>query len=1082
MLSCIYGHSGTGKTEYIYDKIRKNMESGIKSFILVPEQSSMDEEKRMIEKLGLSAQLNVEVLTFSRLCNLVFSEVGPLRLKYIDKAGKLFVIKKTLSDIEKNLKYYGKNVHQRGFSQMVSNLISELKRYGIDEDEFKTVSEKIEGTELSVKLSDIALIYEKYDSLISEKYSDSEENLIKAIPGIVKSGLFKGEIFLLGFKSFTPVHHLALNELMKCADIITVLCTDSLSDKNGIFASAVSTWSKLEESAKVNGIDIGKSILFEQESRKGIGEDLVHLKNNYFKYPDYIYKEETPNIFLVSAKDSYDEVVNCGEIISKLCRTKGYKYNDFLVLARNPENYYAGIKAVFEERNIRFFSGEKKSLSSNAFIKKILSVLEILAYGFSYERIMPVVRFCGDCYTRNEADTFENYVIASNITHKYWEQKEDWTFEPDKDRIDIETVNKVKRHTVNSVLDLKDSIKDGKKKGERKTVREICNAIIKWVEKENIGRLMADRVNQFNESGKITQSLEYSRAWNVFSSIITQLEASMGDDTITYEKFYEMVREAFSETEINVIPPLSDQVVFASIDTFRSSGAKVVFVLGLTDGVFPKGYIEDGMLSDAERDLLAEYDIELAPTADFKRKEEQNLIYNVLAAPSERLYLSSPIGDKEGKAKSPSEIIERVKRLFPRIETISCGGEISESPFVIFKTLLAGIVKAEGKIDCLSKQDKVIYDYFAESDLGDELKEFTASVKNYEYGENLTKAMARELYGEKLMLSVSKLEKYNACAFSYFMNYGLFAKERLVAGFEANNTGSILHEILELYLSGLKEENVDYERITYDECRRKISQLAEEVTRKSDELLYETSPYYRYIALRMKGVATATAWEIVRFYANSCFRPFGFEVEIGGEGVFSGMKIQLSDGEAEVRGFIDRIDIAEIDGEKYINIVDYKSSVKSTNERLETAGIQIQPLVYAGIAGDNLKATPSGMMYIHMTEPILKFENEPDDEVLEKERRKKIEIKGIVLGDDRFISMLDRRTEQGGGYIPSGKSNLLSREDLVRRIENAHKKAMETAEKIMSGAIGINPHNDSDFSACRYCEFYKVCGRDKKQI
>ena len=79
------------------------------------------------------------------------------------------------------------------------------------------------------------------------------------------------------------------------------------------------------------------------------------------------------------------------------------------------------------------------------------------------------------------------------------------------------------------------------------------------------------------------------------------------------------------------------------------------------------------------------------------------------------------------------------------------------------------------------------------------------------------------------------------------------------------------------------------------------------------------------------------------------------------------MKIQLGDGEAEVRGFIDRIDMAEIDGEKYINIVDYKSSVKSTNERLEEAGVQIQPLIYAGVARDNLNATPSGMMYIHMS-------------------------------------------------------------------------------------------------------------------
>lgn len=1080
MLNCVYGVAGTGKAEFVYEKIRNNMKNGIKSYILVPEQSSMDEEKRMIETLGISAQLKVEVLTFSRLCNLVFSEVGPLRLKYIDKAGKLFVIKKTLQELERNLLYYGRNVHQRGFSQMVSNLITEFKRYGVTWEMLKSAAERNGKSEFSNKLLDIAMIYEKYDSLISEKHSDAEENLLKAIPGIVRSGLFNGEIFLLGFKSFTPVNHIALNELMRCADVTAVLCTDSLDDKKGIFVSAVGTWEKLKNNAEQNGIELGDVVALK---RRGDDKqpDLEHLKENYFKYPDNIYKEETPNISITFARDSYDEVRRCSEIIAKLCRKENYQYKDFLILARNPEEYYPAIKSVFEERGIAYFSGEKKSLSGNAFIRKVLSVLEILAYGFSYERIMPVVRFSGTGYTREEADVFENYILASNITHKYWEQESDWVFNPDADRISLDIVNKVKGLTVNRILALEKSVKESKN-GARKTVGELCNAIIKWIEDEGLGKLMADRVNAFNEKGEHSLALEYSRAWNVFSSIITQPDSCMGSDLTTYEKFYEMLRDAFSETEINVVPPLSDQVVFASVDTFRKSDAKVVFLLGLTDGVFPKGYIEDGMLSDEERELLSEYDIELAPTADFKRNEEQNLIYSVLTAPSEKLFLSAPLGDKEGKAKMPSEIIERVSVLFPDITVINSENEVSESRRVIFRTLLAALVKADGDTEKLSKMDKAIYDYFAETELGDELSAFAESVKRYEVGEKLSVQTARDLYGKKLMLSVSKLEKYNACAFSYFMNYGLYAKERLKAGFEANNVGSILHETLETYLAQLKESDADYSAVSYNDCRRDVSKIAERVSRESDELLYETSPYYRYIALRMKGVATATAWEIVQFYANSCFRPYGFEVEIGGDGAFSGMKIQLGDSEAEVKGFIDRIDMAEIDGEKYINIVDYKSSVKTTNERLEEAGVQIQPLVYASIAKDNLNATPSGMMYIHMNEPILQFDSEPDDESVEKERRKKIEVKGVVLSDENVISGMDSRASQGEGYIPAGKSSLLSRDEMARRIENAEKKARETAEKIVSGDIKVNPYNDKEFSACRYCEFYKVCGKDKRKI
>ena len=1073
MLRFIYGPKGSGKTEYIYDKIRENIKSGKKSFILVPEQASLDEERRMIKTLGISSQLWVEVLTFSRLCNMVFSEVGPLRLKYIDKAGKLFVAERTMQKLEKSLLYYGKNVHQRGFAKMTAKLISELKRYGVTPEMIREASEKDCETEFSKKLSDIALIYEEYNNLISGKYSDAEENLISAIPGIEASGLFEGEFFISGFKSFTPVEHLAITGLMKKADMTVSLCTDTLSDTDGIFSSSVYTYNKIKAEAEAEGIGLGESLLI--NNKQGANPELDHLKENYFKYPDNIYKEETLNISLITAKDSYDEVKKCAELISSLCREKGYKHRDFLILARNTESYKASVSAIFSEMGISCFINQQKSLSKNAFIRKVLAVAEILAYGFSYERIMPVVSFSSDAYTREEADIFENYVLASNVTHKYWNSKEDWTFSPDEERIDLETVNKVKRLSVNRILDLSESIKG------RKTVGDICRGLLSYIKAEGLSELMAKRVDDFNQKGKSDRALEYTRAWNDFSSVISQMEQCMGDEFITYEKFYEIIREAFAEIKINIAPPLSDQVTFAEIDTFRKSDAKVVFVLGLADGVFPKGYIEEGMLSDIERDVLSEYGIELAPTADFKRREEQNLIYNVLASPQEMLFLSVPLGDKEGKAKIRSEIVDRVLTLFPNLNRIEEMDALPDSPREIFKTLLCALVRVKGEADKLSSQDKMIYDYFAKDEgLKEELKEYVASLKAYSPEEKLSEETAKKLYGQKLMLSVSKLEKYNSCAFAYFMNYGLFAKERLKKGFEANDTGSILHETLEVYLRGLKEADADYSKITYEELKRDISEIAKRITEKSDELLYETSPYYRYVAFRMIGVATATAWEIVKFYANSCFRPYGFEVEIGKDGPFEGMRFMAGDCEASIRGFIDRIDMAEIDGEKYINIVDYKSSVKDTNENLEKVGVQIQPLVYASVARDNLGATPSGMMYIHMGEPLLGFDSEPDEATLEKKRQKSIEIKGIILNENDLPLSMDQREVEGKGYIPHGTASALSREEMETRIKNAEEKAKETAEKIVSGRIEINPYNAKDYSACRYCKFSSVCGKRVK--
>ena len=1075
MLNLVYGAAGSGKTEYMYEKIRANTEENIKSFILVPEQASMDTEREMIKRLGLSSQLSVEVLTFSRLSNRVFSRCGPLRMKYIDRAGRIFVVQKTMQNLEKKLKYYQRNVHQNGFAQMVSNLISELKRYGVTAEMLSLAAEKTEIEELKLKISDISMIYEEYDRLISGKYSDAEENLIKAIPGISKSGLFGGEVFVFGFKSFTPVEHRALAEFMRSAEVTVFLCTDTLSNSGSIFASAANTWNILKEDAQSVNTSVGEIKFLEGEVKFKDNAELAFLKNNYFSYSDNIYKEETHNIFVISAKDGYDEVRRCAEIISGLCRKSGYSQGDFLILARNGESYRAAMKAVFEEYKINCFLNEKKSLGRHPFVRKVLSAAEILAYGFSCERIMPIVRFDNKNYTRAEADVFENYILASNISHKYWNSGEDWQYNPDKRRISLETVNKVKRYTVNSVQKLGQSLKG------RKTVRDICGALLEWMRSEELDKIMSEKVEGFNREGKASVAMEYSRAWNAFSSVISQMEQCMGGDCITYEKFLEMIRAACDEVPVSITPPSANQVTFAEIDTFRKSDAKVVIVLGMTDGVFPKGYIEDGMLSDNERSELCAAGVELAPTAEVKRREEQVLIYNVLTAAREKIYLSVPMGDKEGKAVQKSEIIDRLCTIFPNITAVAELGEAAaDSRDVIFKSLLGALAAAKGDIRRLSRQDKIIYDYFAEDEeRKEELEQFANSVRTYSPDASLSPRQARELYGKKLMLSVSKLEKYNACAFSYFLNYGLLIKERTEAGFEANNLGTILHETMCRYLKELKQSDADYSKISQAECKSRISKIADKYARESDELLYETSPYYRYVVLRLQSVAAATAWEIVNFYANSAYRPYGFEVKIGGDGIFSGMKIDLGDGAcAELEGSIDRVDMAEIKGEKYVNIVDYKSSAKTTHQELEEAGVQIQPLVYAGAACKNLNANPSGIMYVHMTDPILTVKSD-DDEEIKRERRKKIEVSGIVADDAEIIGEMDRRTLQKGeiSYIPKEKTDSA---EMKRRIESAEAKVEETAFKIVSGDISIKPYLKNGYNACQYCKFYSICGKVKK--
>jgi ATP-dependent helicase/nuclease subunit B len=53
------------------------------------------------------------------------------------------------------------------------------------------------------------------------------------------------------------------------------------------------------------------------------------------------------------------------------------------------------------------------------------------------------------------------------------------------------------------------------------------------------------------------------------------------------------------------------------------------------------------------------------------------------------------------------------------------------------------------------------------------------------------------LYGQGLTMSASRIDKFYACRFLYFLQYGLNARPRKPAGFDAPTAGTFMHYILE---------------------------------------------------------------------------------------------------------------------------------------------------------------------------------------------------------------------------------------------------------------------------------------------
>ncbi len=1069
MLQLVLGPARSGKTQHLYQELTQRLNRGELSWVLVPEQFSLYTEKEILRQFGLPAQKLIKLVTFSRLCNLTLHETGPLRMQYIDGAGKHIIAARAMEMMEDQLTYLKRNLRQKGFSKVLADTVSECKRYGVSPQALQFAAEHTEIPEFAQKLDELSQLYQTYNDLIEEHHADAEDNLTLVCPRLIDCSFLQGKLFVLHFRSFTPVEHRALGELMQKMDLTVFLDSSSQSNYGDTFAPVEATARKLQQTAVETGIEeLPTQFLSPPVPTDG----LSYLQQNYFDYRAKPYREAVDSVCLYETQNRYREIEAAADLIVRLCRTENYRLRDFLLLARNTEPYARILPSVFKTRGIPVFLDAKERLSSQPLLRLLFGTLDILAHGHSYERIMTIARSEIFPLSRDEVDKLENYILATAPTHAMW-QSPVWDYLPSHGDYDLEEINHTKDILLSGVQALQTTLSG------RKTGGEIAAALLSWLRDSSLTERITELAQEALDRGDTELSDIYQQSWSLVLSILAQLTAVMGDTPMTYQQFAELFEETCMDTDIGRTPQTLDCVVFSQIDRFRSSGPKVVLVLDLTEGVFPKGFSTEGFLSDSERHILQGMGLELAPGLESKQREEQLLLYAVLTASTEKLYLFRPIFDNDGGSYQPSGIIKRIQELLPQAEMINpdstsdplLGVEGSSGAFSLLATALAD---CGGSPDALSPPLLELYHWFQNSPKHQGALMQLQSSMNAPPPIAISKDMATALYGAPLRLSASQLETYNSCAFRYFLTYGLLLRERELAGMEPRSMGNIQHAALYRYFSDLKETGTDFSTIAKEDCFRSIGASIEAEAKKNSSLLYEASAYYQYIVLRMKDIAARTAWEVVKFYRGSRFRPYGFEVTIGTKGPVPALSVKATDGSelAKINGFIDRADTVTTDGKTLVSIVDYKSSAKNLDITLAKDGITLQPLLYSNALCNSMEnATPAAMFYLQMNDPII-----PEEDVrgnLELALDKKMKPKGWIVDDPEIVSAYTADGEDT--FVPKEKNTFVSREELNKRIAEANRKIQESAADIAGGVIEAAPYRTRKHDACEYCIYHGVC-------
>ncbi|MBE6090216.1 MAG: helicase-exonuclease AddAB subunit AddB [Clostridium beijerinckii] len=1113
----VYGRSGTGKSKFCIDEIKNNIDKKLdfnKLILLVPEQYTFMTENKILHEIGENAFFRTEVLSFKKMAHNIFEEYGGRVKEIIKESGRNMLIHRVINENIEFLDYFNRMSREQGFNEIISEVISEFKKYNISIDSIRAIDEKINDAELYQKVKELMIIYEAFNLKMHENYIDGDDELTLLDKKLLESSAYvDSEVWIDEFTSFTPQQLDIIKVLAKrCRRVNITFCIDNKSLNNNseditdVFNIIKSTENKILKIMKENNIAYDKPVNLNNAIPyrfKG-NLELDHIEKYFFSYPFNEYDKNPESITLYKASNIYDEIERVSKSITSLVRENGYRYRDISVVCRNIDDYEKIISVIFKDYNIPYFLDKKIQLLSNPLIVLISSAFEILLKNWSYESVFKYLKSGLTGIDNSYIDRLENFILEYGVKGYKWTSKEivneKWfrgNGELTDDKVLIAEIMEEIRYPLMTF--------HNKVNGKHK-VKDICSAIYEFLVDVKVFDRINEWIKNFEELGLEDKVKEYSQVESIVIDIIDQAVDVIGEERLEYSEFFRILSSGFANEEIGIIPVALDQVNIGDIARIKGRDVKVLYIVGINDGVLPASKKEEGLLSDRDRTTLGEVGINLSSTTRNKVFEEQYLLYMALTISSEYLMLSYPMADFEGKSLRPSIVISRIKKIFPNLieESAIYDLKILENkfgkiiaPIPTFNELIISMRKDFDK-EYIEPYWSEVYEWFKNNDeFRDKVKNIFKGLSYSNIGDKVSKNKLRKLYQndlEKLVFSVSKLEKYAECPFSYFVQYGLKAKNRKVYEFTPPDLGSFVHEMLDSFTNKVREDGVLWSDLSNEKCKEIISNLIDKKLMDESNSILNSTKKFKYLAQRFKRVISKSVSVIASQIGKGEFEVFKTEFDFGSYSSGKAITLDLNDNEkVYLQGRIDRIDKLDLDGETYIRIIDYKTGAKKFDLNEIYYGLQMQLLVYLDALIKNSKyildkqVKPGAILYFKIDDPIIKSKKEMTDEEVEKEVLSALKMKGLVLKDARVVKAMDKDIEGYSLVIPASfkadggfkaTSDVVTEEEFRILREYVNRKMIEICEEMLSGDIKIQPTKNSNIAHCEYCDFSSICQFD----
>lgn len=1059
MLTILVGTDWTANRDEVLRRISRRIHAREEGLVLlVPELISHETERRLCAAAGDTASRYAQVLSFTRLVRSVSEWCRCAPEPCLDNGGRLTAMAAAARMLSGKLKSYASVETRPEFLSELLNAVDEFKRCCVTPADLMGAALRSEGT-LAQKLEELSLLLEGYNSICAQGLRDPRDQMDWVLEQMELSDYAQRQSFYIdGFPDFSGQNLQILHHLIQFSPDVTVsLNCDRLRSGKAAFSAAGETAYRLEKMAR--DMEIPVRVVSVQPRSDRLFDACQTMFQGTID-PDPSLGER---LRMARCGSVFDECRAAAERVLELTAA-GVRYRQIGIVCAAAPVYRDTLSLEFRRCGIPLYLSGTDDILEKTAIATVLSALDAALDGLRRQDVMRYLKSILSGLEPQICDRIENYAIMWGIQGEKWNRP--WQQHPgglgaswtEQDRQLLEQLEQARKQGIEPLTRLR------RRMLEASCVRDQVEAVCRFLQEIELSRKLELLAEEADAVGDNRQAQEYQQLWEILLSSLEQLSDMLGDTYWEQENFTRLFRLLLSQYDVGTIPTVLDCVFAGEPSAMRCQQVKHLLVLGALEGQFPAygGYF--GILTDQERTKLQKLGVPLTGGSMEQISASFFEIYGCFCGASETICVSCP----------PGQPSYPYRRLCQTVELKDGVPLLPELGAALTDAWEAGALLASRRM-C---------EEACAMGLGPSYDDVRRHA-DYTLG-TVELPHIRQLYGQKLRLSASQIDRQAECRLSYFLKYGLRAKERREITIDPAEYGTFVHAVLEETAKAVKERG-GFHEVMLEQTVELAQNAADRYASERFDLL--DSSRMQYLFRRNRQDLDAVVRELWQELSVSSFEPAAFELCFDRDGQMPAVEISGHIMEAELRGFVDRVDIFRDGCRTFFRIVDYKTGKKSFDYCDVFNGVGLQMLLYlfaleqggAELLGDH--PTAAGVLYFPARYPYLTEDGRLSPQEAEKERAKEWKRQGLILNEECVIQAMDP-----GEELRRLSCRRKSDGELVGDLADSHQLKLlkqyvfrllgRMVDTIGAGAVSPNPYTrGTSHSACSFCPYGAVCAQ-----